>query len=65
MPADALDHMPQHGAHLDARRRLAGAQHHRHRLAALCLVDVDRQKAALGPALQPSLLTKTTVNKTD
>src|SRR5260370_1331113 len=35
------------GAHLDARRRLAGAQDHRDGTARLRIVDMDRQKAAL------------------
>ena len=47
VPADAPDDMFEDGADLVARRRLAGAQDHRHRLAARPLVDVDRQKAAL------------------
>ena len=46
MAADAPDQMPQNGADLDARRRLAGPQQHRHRLAAFHVVDVDGQEAA-------------------
>jgi hypothetical protein len=34
-------------AHLDARRRLAGAQHDRDGTRALGVVDMDWQKAAL------------------
>ena len=35
------------GAHLDARRRLAGTQDHGDRTALLRVVDMDRQKTAL------------------
>ena len=46
VPADAAHQVLEEGADLDARRRLAGAQENRHRLAALHMVDVDRQEAA-------------------
>ena len=46
MPADAADQVLEEGADLGAGRRLARAQEHRHRLAALHMVDVDRQEAA-------------------
>ena len=47
MPADALDDMLEDRANFFAGRRLALAQDHRHRLAACCFIDVDRQEAAL------------------
>ena len=46
MPADAAHQVLEEGADLGARRRLARAQENRHRLAALHVVDVDRQEAA-------------------
>src|SRR4051812_8514648 len=46
MLADTFDDMLENRANLFARRRLARAQDHRHRLAACRFVDVDRQKAA-------------------
>ena len=45
VPADAPHQMLEEGADLGARRRLAGAQENRHRLAALHMVDVHRQEA--------------------
>src|SRR5512136_1469618 len=47
MAADALDDMLQDGADFLARRRLAFAQDHRHRLAGRPFIDVDRQETAL------------------
>ena len=44
--ADRPHDMAQHERHLGTVRGLAGAQDHRHRLAAGGLVDVDRQEAA-------------------
>ena len=46
VPADAPRQVLEHGADLDPRRRLAGAQENRHRPAALDMVDVHRQEAA-------------------
>ena len=46
VPADAAHQVLEEGADLGARRRLARAQEHRHRLAARHMVDVDRQEAA-------------------
>ena len=46
VPADAAGQVLEEGADLDPRRRLAGAQENRHRLAALDMVDVHRQGAA-------------------
>ena len=46
VPADAAHQVLEEGADLGARRRLARAQENRHRLAALHVVDVDRQEAA-------------------
>ena len=46
VPADAAHQVLEEGPDLGARRRLAGAQENRHRLAALDVVDVDRQEAA-------------------
>ena len=48
VPADATHQVLQQDADLIARGRLAGAQENRHRLAALDMVDVHRQKAARG-----------------
>ena len=45
MPADAPHQVLEEGADLGARRRLAGAQENRHRLAALHMVDMHRQEA--------------------
>ena len=45
MPADAPHQVLEEDADLGARRRLAGAQENRHRLAALHMVDVHRQEA--------------------
>ncbi len=45
--ADTADEPAQMGAHLDAGGRLAGPQHDRDGTAALGVVDMDRQKAAL------------------
>ena len=45
VPADAAHQVLEEGADLGARRRLAGAQENRHRLAALDMVDMDRQEA--------------------
>src|SRR4051812_34152904 len=47
MAADALDDVLQDGADFLARRRLAFAQDHRHRLAGRPFIDVDRQETAL------------------
>ena len=44
---DASDEASQMAAHLDARRRLAGAQDNGDRPAPIGVVDVDRQEAAL------------------
>ena len=46
MAMDAPGQMFDYGAHLFALGRLAFAQDHRHRFAALNMIDVDRQKAA-------------------
>jgi len=46
-PANMAHKPAQMGAHFDARRRLAGAEHDRDEARALGVVDVDRQKAAL------------------
>ena len=46
MRADVLDHVLENGAHFPARRRLALAQDHRHRLASNPFVDMDRQETA-------------------
>ena len=45
VPADAAHQVLEEGADLGARRRLARAQENRHRLAALDMVDMDRQEA--------------------
>ena len=45
VPADAPHQVLEEGADLGARRRLAGAQENRHRLAALHMVDMHRQEA--------------------
>ena len=45
VPADAPHQVLEEDADLGARRRLAGAQENRHRLAALDMVDVHRQEA--------------------
>ena len=45
--ADMAHEPAQMGAHFDARRRLAGAQHDRDGTALLGVIDMDRQKAAL------------------
>ena len=46
VPAYAADQMLEEGADFGARRRLARAQQNRHRLAAVYVIDVDRQEAA-------------------
>jgi hypothetical protein len=46
-PADMAHEPAQMSAHLDARRRLAGAQHDRDGTRTIGVVDMDRQKAAL------------------
>ncbi len=45
MPADAAGQVLEHGADLDPRRRLAGAQEDCRRLAALDMVDALRREA--------------------
>jgi hypothetical protein len=45
--ADAPNQPAQMGPHLDATRRLAGPQDDGHRSAAIRIVDVNRQEAAL------------------
>src|SRR5262249_60438890 len=47
MHADAFDDMLENRTNLFARRRLARAKDHCHRLAACRFIEVNRQKAAL------------------
>jgi hypothetical protein len=46
-PANVPNQAAQMRTNLNATRRFAGAQDNRNRPAALCVVDVDRQKAVL------------------
>ena len=44
VPTDAAHQVLEEGADLGARRRLARAEEHRHRLAALDMIDVTGRK---------------------